>query len=100
MQNNNRENLTKEDISLDIHLKYGISKSYANKFIDNLITILIENLKTNNVLRIKNFGSFKILSKKERVGRNPKNKKTYVINERNVVTFKPSLSFKNKINNA
>tara|TARA_A100001037_G_C15013551_1_gene572872 strand:- start:739 stop:1041 length:303 start_codon:yes stop_codon:yes gene_type:complete len=99
MLNKNRDNLIKEEISLNIHVKYGISKNYANKFIDTLINILIENLKENKMVRIKNFGSFRVKSKTERIGRNPKNKRTYIIDKRNVISFKPSISFKNMINN-
>ncbi len=99
MLNKNRDNLIKEEISHNIHVKYGISKNYASKFIDTLINILIENLKENKILRIKNFGSFRVKSKTERIGRNPKNKKTYIIDKRNVISFKPSISFKNMINN-
>ncbi|OUX53084.1 MAG: hypothetical protein CBE47_04170 [Pelagibacteraceae bacterium TMED287] len=100
MENKIRDNLIKEDICAEINLKYGISKNYANEFIDQVILIIIKSLQTNKNIHIKNFGSFKVVNKKERIGRNPKNKKTYTISKRNIVSFKPSLSFKNKINNA
>ena len=43
-------------------------------------------------LNLKNIGSFSLISKKERIGRNPKTKKEYVISERKSVSFKPSKS--------
>ncbi len=57
-----------------------------------------KKLKENNVVKISNFGNFKVLNKKERVGRNPKNKVETKISARKVVTFKSSNFFKNKIN--
>ena len=42
---------------------------------------------------------FKILNKKERIGRNPKTKEVKIISSRKVVLFKPSKELKNYINN-
>ena len=49
-------------------------------------------------MKIKKFGTFSLNYKKKRNGRNPKNKKSYEIQERNVVTFKASENLKFKIN--
>ena len=57
-----------------------------------------EIIKSNKV-KITSLGTFSVLHKKERIGRNPKTKKEAFISERNVVLFKPSKFLKNKINN-
>ena len=49
-------------------------------------------------MKISTFGTFKILKKKARIGRNPKTKIETQITARKVVTFKPSLLLKEKIN--
>ena len=90
--------LTKKDISKKINLEIGLSKSYANKITDNLIFILKDLIK-NKEINIKNFGSFKILRKNERIGRNPKNKETYLIKERKSLSFKISQNLNSRINN-
>ena len=90
--------LTKKDISKKINLEIGLSKSYANKITDNLIFILKDLIK-NKEINIKNFGSFKIVKKRERIGRNPKNNKTYLIEARKSLSFKISKNLNNKINN-
>ena len=41
----------------------------------------------------------KVINKKERIGRNPKTKMEAIIVPRKVVTFKPSLLVKEKLNN-
>ena len=90
--------LTKKDISKKINLKIGLSKSYTNNITDNLLQILKDLIK-NKGMNIKNFGSFKMLRKNERIGRNPKNNETYLIKERKSLSFKTSQNLNNKINN-
>ena len=98
MSKSNRDNLTKKDLSKIINSKYGIPNLYAEKFIDNFIFIINNSLKKNKILKIKGFGTFKLVQKKERRGRNPKNNDLYLIKKRNVVTFKSSNILKDKIN--
>lgn len=99
MEKNKRDNLKKKDISNRIYLKSGIPSSYAGKFLDDTISILTSGLKKNGALKINKFGSFKVKSKKQRIGRNPKNNKTYKISSRKIISFKISNFLKNKINN-
>ena len=91
-------NLTKSNLSKQIHLKLGLSSEYSKIITDDLIQIL-KNLIKNNKLIIKNFGSFKTLNKKERVGRNPKNKKIYKITSRRSISFSASKNLSNKLKN-
>jgi nucleoid DNA-binding protein len=91
-------NITKKDLSIIIFSKIGLSKSYANILTDDLINILKEKIKKGK-LNIKNFGTFIIINKLERMGRNPKNKENYIISSRNSLTFKSSKYLIKKINN-
>ena len=50
-------------------------------------------------MKISNFGTFLIRSKRSRIGRNPKTKEEKEISKRNVVLFKPSKEFKECLNN-
>ena len=49
-------------------------------------------------VKISDFGTFNILEKSERIGRNPKTKVEKLISSRKVVTFKASKKIKNKLN--
>ena len=91
--------LKKKNITSAVNKEIGLPSLYADKLINDIFNILIENLKNDEILKIKNFGTFKILNKNKRVGRNPKNNKLYEISERNVATFKTSNYLKKKINN-
>ena len=54
--------------------------------VDDFLNVIAINIKTNRCV-LKNLGTFKLINKKERLGRNPKTKKEYVISERKVVSF-------------
>ena len=97
-QNKQRTNLKKIDISKNIYNQIGLPVNYSEKILDDFIQIIIETLIYKKEINIKNFGKFILKKKMKRVGRNPKNKKIYQINERNVVIFKTSKKLKKKIN--
>ena len=66
--------------------KFYNQEEFSKKLIDDLIDVLINNL-INESVKIQNFGTFKIIKKKQRIGRNPKTKENYIIKERNSVSF-------------
>ena len=94
----NKNNFTREDIAESMHSEFGLTKKDCLIFVNDILYIIIEGLKTNGYVKIHNFGSFKIKRKNSRIGRNPKTKEEVRINERNVLTFKPSKSILNYIN--
>ena len=79
-------NYTKKDIAKEINYKIGISKLYASEILDDLLLLLKELIKDKGA-QIKNFGTFKILNKSERIGRNTKNKVNYKISARKSLSF-------------
>tara|TARA_Y200000002_G_scaffold146599_1_gene121164 strand:- start:103 stop:405 length:303 start_codon:yes stop_codon:yes gene_type:complete len=98
MRNKGKKNLTKEILAENINRQFGLTKSFSEKLINSLIFHLTNTVKTDKILKIKNFGTFRILNKKERVGRNPKSKEKFVISKRSVIVFKTSKSLNNKLN--
>ena len=90
-------NLKKIDIIKDLSIKTGYSSNYSKKVINELVDAILQSIKKGN-LNLKNIGSFKIIFKKERIGRNPKTKKEYVISQRKSVSFKPSTSLLTELN--
>ena len=76
----------------------GFSKSFLSTFIDNFFENITLEIIKNKKLKISSFGTFKVLNKKERVGRNPKTKEQAIISSRKIINFKASSLFKKKIN--
>ena len=96
----NRNNTHKKNIINNIYNKVGLPSIYAAKLVNDLLSILISDIITQKIFKIKNFGTFNLRKKKKRIGRNPKNNKTHEISERNVITFNCSEEFKKKINSS
>ena len=93
-----RINLTKKDLVNIVYMQVGFSKLISENLIEEFFSLIISNLIKNKTVKISNFGTFSIRSKKSRVGRNPKTKEEKIISKRNVVLFKPSKDFKDFVN--
>ena len=93
-----RINLTKKDLVNLIYMQLGFSKQISENLIEEFLSIIITNIKSEKKLKLSKFGTFTIRQKKSRVGRNPKTKESKVISSREVVLFKPSKEFKEFIN--
>ena len=92
------KNCNKKSLNNKIYHNLGFSKSFTSEIIDDLIESLVFELVNLRKVKISSFGTFSVINKKERLGRNPKNKVVAKISARKVVKFKPSLMTKNKIN--
>jgi len=93
-----KKNFTRKDLSNNIYKKLGFSKNFSSSIIDDFFEVMIQHLIKFNKVKISSFGTFEVLNKKERIGRNPKTKEEAKISSRKIVRFRPSLIFKEKIN--
>jgi len=93
-----KKNFTRKDLSYKIYQKLGFSKNLSSKIVDDFFEVLILEIIKLNRVKISSFGTFSILNKKERIGRNPKTKVEAKIFSRKVVKFKPSSLLKEKLN--
>ena len=94
-----RKNFTRNKLAERINIKLGYSKEEAKEFIEVFLNYIKTNINSKENIKVSKFASFKVITKKERLGRNPKTGKEAVISERKVVSCKFSKNFKNKINN-
>ena len=85
------KNFKKENIINDLSLKTGYPKNFSNKLVNDLVGIIINNIKLGNI-NLKNIGSFKLIQKKQRVGRNPLTKEKFIISPRKSISFTVSNS--------
>ena len=82
-------NITKKNIINHLNSKTGFSKRFCTKIVNDFINIIIINI-CNDEFSLKNIGSFKKVSKNQRIGRNPKTKEEFIITSRNSIKFTPS----------
>ena len=94
-----KKNLTRKDITNRLHSRLGISRNLLGNILDDFFESLVTELITKKKIKISSFGTFEVKNKKERIGRNPKNKIEFKISSRKIVKFKPSDKIKKKLNN-
>ena len=91
-------NLTKKNLINSVYMQLGFSKNISENLIDDLLSLILKNLKKEKKIKLSKFGTFSIRSKKSRIGRNPKTKEIKTISDRDVVLFKASKEFKDLVN--
>ena len=91
-----KETLKKIDIIKVLKIKTGFSFRFCEKIINDLLEIFVNEIISGN-LNLKNVGSFSLIHKKKRIGRNPKTKEEYLISSRKTINFKPSKKIINKL---
>ena len=93
-----RKNFTRNKLAERINVKLGYSKEEAKEFIEVVLNYIKVNMNAKENIKISKLASFKVISKKERIGRNPKTGQDAIISGRKVVSCKFSKNLKNKIN--
>ena len=86
----NKQNISRDEIAEAMKVEFGFNRKLCLDIVNDIIDIIIEGLISDKKVKIHNFGTFKLSSKKSRVGRNPKTREEYNISSRNVITFKAS----------
>ena len=94
-----KKNISRDDIANSIHKEFGFSRKECLEIVNDLVEIIILGLEKNGLVKIHNFGTFKLKKKSSRIGRNPKTKEDVIIGDRDVITFKASKKIRKSINN-
>ena len=66
--------------------------------VDIVFFEITEALCRNENVEIRGFGTYKIIKRKARIGRNPKNSQPVQIPEKNAIKWKMSKTFFNRLN--
>ncbi len=93
-----KQNLGKREIITRLTSAIGFSSKNVQKITEDIIEIIISNLVYNKKINLKNLGTFNVVFKNKREGRNPKTKEKFIITSRNTIKFKVSDTLKKKIN--
>lgn len=80
----------------DVAQKLIVKDKEALVIVDKLIDSIRETIIEHGRLEIRDFGVFQIKPRKQRIGRNPKDKKEYPIPTHHAVTFKAGKDLKSK----
>lgn len=89
--------MTKKDIVIKIAEETGLKQVDVKKVVQRTLDIIIESLTKGETVELRNFGIFKVKSRRSRIGRNPKTGVTVPIPEKRVVSFKSGMVMKKKV---
>ena len=89
--------ITRMDLANALRNRFGLTAADSYKMIDIIFDEIAQSLINGEEVKFTGLGTFKILSKPARIGRNPKTGVPAVISARRVVSFRPSESFRKKV---
>ena len=85
-----KQNISRDEIADSMKSEFGFNRKLCLDIVNDIIEIIIIGLQSDKIVKIHNFGTFKLKNKNSRIGRNPKTKEEFNISSRNVITFKAS----------
>ena len=92
------KNNTRADLAEAVYNQLGLSRTESAELVEMVLQEITAVLEKGEPVKLTKFGVFSVRSKRERVGRNPKNGVEAPIPARRVLTFKPSRILKSKVN--
>jgi len=93
--------MTKKDIVLEVAEQSQLtqlSQTEIKKVIQSTLDYITESLVDGKTIELRNFGVFKVKTRKNRTARNPKTGEKVTVPQRKVVVFKPGLLMKAGLN--
>lgn len=90
--------MNKSQISDAIARRTGLSKVEARKAIDSFIEIVSAALEEDEKINLVGFGSFAVIKKPGKIGRNPRTGAAIKIAAKNVVRFRPGMELSLRVN--
>ena len=90
--------ITRQELAAAVYDAVSLPRKDAAAFVDEVIDEICDAIIRDGEVKLSNFGTFKVLSKNERMGRNPKTHTEHVIAARKAVSFKAAAGLKRKIN--
>jgi len=89
--------MTKKEIATRIADKMDVEQAKVKKIVQMVLDIIAESLSKGETVELRNFGIFKVKSRKPRIGRNPKTGASVEIPGKRVVSFKAGLEMREKV---
>ena len=65
-------NVTRANIALDLRKKFKFTRAESKKIVDSFFNILSSSFFAGKRVEIRGFGSFDVIERKQKIGRNPR----------------------------
>ncbi|MDD5712135.1 MAG: HU family DNA-binding protein [Smithellaceae bacterium] len=89
--------MTKAELISVMAAEAGITKAAAAKALESYVATVAKELKKSGKLGLVGFGTFAVVKRKAREGRNPQTGKTIKIAAKKVVKFKAGKALADKV---
>lgn len=89
--------MTKKEIAIKVAEETRLKQVDVKKVVQRTLDYIIDSLAKGETVELRNFGVFKVRSRKSRVGRNPKTGVAVPIPEKRIVSFKSGMIMKMKV---
>ncbi len=90
--------MTKKELIEEISFREGVSRLHVERFVNVFLNIVSEKMAKKEKVNFSGFGSFVIVKRKKKVGRNPSTGERVDIPEKNILKFIPSEKIISKLN--
>jgi len=89
--------MTKKEIVTQIADRTDMKQVDVKEIVQMALDIIVGSLSKGETVELRNFGIFKVKTRKARLGRNPKTGEGVQIPEKKAVAFKAGLVMKEKV---
>jgi len=89
--------MTKKEIAIRVADETGIKQIITKKVLQKSLDAIIDILASGQNIELRNFGVFKVKSRKARIARNPRTGETVPVPPKKAVIFKPGLVMKQRV---
>ncbi len=86
--------MTKKDIIMKISEETGLKQIDVKEVVQRTFDIVIKSLIKGETVELRNFGIFKVKTRKGSMGRNPRTGENVSIPDKKVVSYKPGMKMK------
>ncbi len=86
--------MTKKDIVIKIAEETGLKQVDVKEVVQRTFDIIVDSLGEGKKVELRNFGIFKVKTRKGRQGRNPRTGDSVSIPDKKVVSFKSGMKMK------
>ncbi len=89
--------MTKSDLIENVASKGNLTKDKASTVVNSIFDLMVDAMKKDDRIEIRNFGNFTVRKYPAYTGRNPKTGKPVAVGPKRMPFFKVGLELKNKV---
>lgn len=93
-----KSNVTRKELAITVADKLGYPLSTCSAIIDSFFDAMKGAMLDGTSVKLVHFGTFSVRGKNPRKGRNPRTGDTITIEQRQIVSFRPSKKLRARIN--